>query len=118
MKNKKVKNKIARARRVRNKIKYTNKRNLPRLSVYKSNTRLIAQIIDDIKSHTLAYITSSDKDVKGKTGTDKAASAGELIAQKAKEAGIEEVVFDRGASKYIGKIKAFAEAARNAGLKF
>ena len=115
---KKNKNKKARARRVRNKIKYTNKRNLPRLSVYKSNTRIIAQIIDDTKAHTLVYVTSSDKDVKGENGTERAMSAGELLVKKAKEAGIEEVVFDRGASRYMGKIKAFADSARNAGLKF
>jgi len=117
MTNTKEQKKQARARRVRVKIKQS-AHGLPRLSVYKSNTRLIAQIIDDSKSHTLAYATSADKDIKGANATEKAAALAEKIAKKAVDAGVKEVVFDRGASAYAGKVKAFAEAARNAGLKF
>ncbi len=113
----KAEKKQARARRVRAKIKQT-ANGLPRLSVYKSNTRLIAQVIDDSKSHTLVYVTSSDKDVKGSNATEKAVSAAEKLAKKAIEAGVEKVVFDRGASAYAGKVKAFAEAVRKAGLRF
>lgn len=106
-----------RARRVRAKIK-ANKVALHRLSVYKTNTRLIAQVIDDSKAHTLAYATSSDKDIAGSTPMEKARALGEKIAKLAKEQGVEKVVFDRSGFTYTGKIKAVADAAREAGLKF
>jgi len=106
-----------RARRVRSKIKKV-LHDLPRLSVYKSNTRLIAQVIDDTKAHTLAYLTTSDKEVSGKTLTEKAENLGKAIAEKAKKAGVEKVVFDRGGSAFTGVIKKMADAARDAGLKF
>ncbi len=106
-----------RARRVRAKIRAA-RNDLPRLSVYKSNTRLIAQIIDDKEARTLVYVTSTDKGIEGKDATERAVAAAKLLAQKALEKGIEKVVFDRGASAYMGKIKAFADAAREAGLKF
>ena len=106
-----------RAKRVRAKIKASGSM-LPRLSVQKTNTRLIAQIIDDKKSHTLAYATSADKDIKGSSPMEKAENLGEKIAKMAQEKGVEKVVFDRSGFTYTGKIKALAEAARKAGLKF
>jgi large subunit ribosomal protein L18 len=106
-----------RAQRVRAKIRNT-KNTLPRLSVYKSNTRIIAQIIDDLKAETILYITSNDKAVKGTTPTEKAKSAGEILAKLAKDKGIEEVVFDRGGFMFTGKVKALADGAREGGLKF
>ena len=103
-----------RHRRVRAKIIGTGHR--PRLSVYKSNTRLIAQLIDDSKGVTLAAISSAD--AKGKTPRERAeVSAGEL-AKLANAKGVKKVVFDRGRFQYQGTIKAFADAARAAGLEF
>ncbi len=93
-----------------------------RLSVHRSGKNIYAQIIDDTKNETLASASTMDKDVKGtlKNGGDtKAASEiGKSIAEKALAAGVKEVVFDRGAYVYHGRIKALAEAARAAGLKF
>ncbi len=109
--------KQARARRVRVKVKQK-ANGLPRLSVYKSNTRLIAQIIDDNKAHTIAYATSTDKDIKGANATERAVALAQKLSKKALDAGVDKVVFDRGASAYAGKIKAFADAARESGLKF
>jgi len=88
----------------------------PRLSVYKSNTRLIAQIIDDTKGATIAAISSDD--AKGKTPRDRAEASAALLAKLAGEKGIKAVVFDRGGFQYQGTIKAFADAARAAGLEF
>ncbi len=106
-----------RAKRVRRKIT-ASVHGLPRLSVFKSNTRIIAQIINDTDGRTLAYATSSDRDIKGKDATEKAVATGQKIAKLAKDAGVEKVVFDRGASAYTGKVKAFADAAREGGLQF
>ncbi|MDO8552350.1 MAG: 50S ribosomal protein L18 [bacterium] len=107
-------NRARRHRRVRAKVIGTEQR--PRLSVYKSNTRLIAQLIDDAKGVTLAAISSAD--AKGKTPRERAeASAGEL-AKLASAKGVKAVVFDRGGFQYQGTIKAFADAARAAGLEF
>ena len=88
----------------------------PRLSVYKSNTALYAQIIDDAKGVTLAAVSSSDE--KGKTPRERAEMAAATIAKNAKAAGIKAVVFDRGGFQYVGTVKAFADAARTAGLEF
>ena len=109
--------KQTRARRVRSKIKKV-LHDLPRLSVYKSNTRIIAQVIDDTKAHTLAFLSTADKSISGKTLTEKAESLGKAVAEKAKSAGVEKVVFDRGGNAFIGAIKKMADAAREAGLKF
>lgn len=103
-----------RHRRVRASVVGTTER--PRLSVYKSNTRIIAQIIDDSKGVTLVAVTS-DK-VKGKTPRERAEQAAQVLAAAAQGKGISSVVFDRGGSRYIGTIKAFADAARAAGLIF
>lgn len=94
----------------------------PRLSVFRSNKNMYAQIIDDAQGHTLAAASTIDKDLKGKLekGTDKAAAAevGRLIAERARAAGVTEVVFDRGGYRYHGRVQALADAAREAGLSF
>jgi large subunit ribosomal protein L18 len=93
----------------------------PRLSVHRSDKNIYAQIIDDASGKTLAAASSLDKDVKsaGKGGAAAGAAAvGKLIAERGKAAKIEEVVFDRGGYLYHGRVKALADAAREAGLKF
>lgn len=94
----------------------------PRLSVHRSSKHIYAQLIDDAKGVTLAAASSIDRELKGNLskGTDKAAAAvvGKLIAERAAKAGILEVVFDRGAYKFHGRVKALADAAREGGLKF
>ncbi|HEY4513734.1 MAG TPA: 50S ribosomal protein L18 [Candidatus Paceibacterota bacterium] len=104
----------SRHRRVRAKV--IGRPDRPRLSVYKSNTRLIAQIIDDSKGTTIATISSDD--AKGKTPRERAESSAALLAKLAQEKGIKAVVFDRGGFQYQGTIKAFADAARASGLEF
>ena len=110
-----------RAQRVRRQLKKVSGDRL-RLSVYRSSKNIHAQIIDDQKGHTLAAASSIEKDLKGslKTGADTAAAAavGKLIAERAAKAGVKEVVFDRGPYIYHGRVKALAEAAREAGLSF
>ena len=103
-----------RHRRVRAKVAGTSAR--PRLSIYKSNTRLIAQVIDDEKMATLVSVSSSEE--KAKTPRERAEAAAATLAKRAKAKGITAVVFDRGGFQYLGTIKAFADAARAAGLKF
>lgn len=105
---------IRRHRRVRAKVIGTETR--PRLSVYKSNTRLLAQLIDDRSGKTLAAVTSADE--KGKTPRERAEAAAATLAKRAGEKGVTAVVFDRGGFQYLGTIKAFADAVRAAGLKF
>jgi large subunit ribosomal protein L18 len=94
----------------------------PRLSVFRSSQHIYAQVIDDRRGHTLAAASSLDKDIKSKlkTGADKAAAAevGRLVAERARAAGVEKVVFDRGAYIFHGRVKALAEAAREGGLDF
>ncbi len=94
----------------------------PRLSVFRSSKQIYAQIIDDAKGHTLAAASSLEKDLKGalETGADAAAAAavGKLIAERASQAGVKEVVFDRGPYLYHGRVKALADAAREGGLSF
>jgi large subunit ribosomal protein L18 len=94
----------------------------PRLSVYRSSEHIYAQIIDDEKGATIAAASSIEKDLRTslKTGADKAAAAlvGKLVAERALKAGIKEVVFDRGAYIYHGRVKALADAAREGGLDF
>lgn len=93
-----------------------------RLSVFRSSKHIYAQVIDDAGGRTLATASSIDKDLKGKlkTGADKAAATevGKLVAARAREAGIDKVVFDRGRYLFHGRIKALADAAREGGLKF
>ena len=104
--------------RVRNKISGTAER--PRLCVYRSNTNLYAQIIDDVAGHTLVSASTLDKTVSLTSTKNKEAAkfVGESVAKKALEKGIEEVVFDRSGYIYHGRIKELAEGARAAGLKF
>jgi large subunit ribosomal protein L18 len=90
----------------------------PRLSVYRSVKHIYAQIIDDVQGRTLVAASSTAKLAAGKTGVKAAAWVGELLGKKATEKGIKEVVFDRGARPYHGQVKAVAEGARQAGLKF
>lgn len=94
----------------------------PRLSVFRSNKHIYVQIIDDKSGRTIAAASSVDKGLKGdlKTGADRdaAAKVGALIAERAKAAGVEAVVFDRGGYRYHGRVKALAEAARAGGLSF
>lgn len=94
----------------------------PRLSVHRSSKHIYAQVIDDVAGKTVASSCSSGKgfvsEHSDKTKTEKARLVGELIAKAAVDAGVTEVVFDRGASRYHGRVKALAEAAREAGLKF
>ena len=110
-----------RAQRVRRQLKKVSGDRL-RLSVYRSSKNIHAQIIDDSKGHTIAAASSIEKDLKGslKTGADVAAAAavGKLLAERASKAGVKEVVFDRGPYIYHGRVKALAEAAREAGLSF
>ncbi len=100
--------------RVRAKVAGTALR--PRLSVYKSNTRVIAQIIDDERGVTIAAVSSSEE--KGKTPRERAEMAAATLAKKAAEKKVTKVVFDRGGFQYLGTLKAFADAARAAGLIF
>lgn len=111
---------LTRHKRVRNKIMGTPLR--PRLNVYRSLTNIYAQLIDDIAGTTLVAASSLEKGIKDKTKStgniECAKLVGELVAKKALERGIEEVTFDRGGNIYHGRIKALAEGAREAGLKF
>ena len=87
----------------------------PRLAVYRSNRFIYAQLIDDVAEHTLAQ--ASDREVSGDDKTARAKAAGELLARRAKEAGIEHVVFDRGGRLYHGRVAALADGAREGGLR-
>ena len=104
-----------RHRRVRKKVSGTPER--PRLCVFRSNNHIYAQIIDDVAQHTLAAASDFNTGTKGST-CEASAEVGKLIAQRAKEKGVAKVVFDRGGNLYHGRIKALAEAAREAGLDF
>ena len=108
----------ARHARVRNKVTGTS--NVPRLNVFRSNSNIFAQIIDDEASKTLVSASSIDKELKLENGgnVDAAIKVGELLAKRAKKAKIKTVVFDRGGFLYRGRIEALADAARAAGLKF
>jgi large subunit ribosomal protein L18 len=103
-----------RHKRVRAKVAGTSAR--PRLSIYKSNTRFTAQIIDDTKGLTIVSVDGAKG--KGKTPRERAESAAATLAKKAGEKKVKQVVFDRGGFQYTGTVKAFADAARAAGLEF
>ena len=103
--------------RVRGKISGTPER--PRLNVYRSNANIYAQVIDDVNGVTLAAASSNEKDFGMYGGNVEAAKqVGQLVAERAKAKGIEEVVFDRGGYVYHGRVKALAEGAREGGLQF
>lgn len=104
-------------RRIRKVVSGTAER--PRLSVFRSNCQISAQLIDDKSGKTLVSVSSLSKDFSEKvTKTEQAAKIGAAVAAKAKEAGIEAVVFDRNGYLYHGRVKALADAAREGGLKF
>ena len=112
---------VSRARRqyrVRKKISGTSQR--PRLVVTRSNSNVFVQIVDDTVGHTLVSASTLDGTIRGGEGnkTDKARKVGELIATRAKEAGLESVVFDRAGFRYHGRVAALADAAREGGLQF
>ncbi len=100
--------------RIRKKVNGTSER--PRLNVFRSNTSIYCQIVDDIKGHTIA--AASSQELTAGTKTEQAVAVGKLIAEKAKAAGIETVVFDRGGYLYHGRVKALADGAREGGLNF
>lgn len=106
--------------RVRKKIFGTPDR--PRMNVFRSSNQIYVQIIDDFQGYTLASASSIDSELaasmKGLSNLEQAKKVGEAIAERAKEAGIESVIFDRGGYKYIGRVKVLAEAAREGGLEF
>ena len=109
-----------RQRRIRGRISGTPER--PRLNVFRSNTHIYAQVIDDTIGHTLAAASTVDADLRpqldSNTKQDEAKLVGKLIAERALAAGVAQVVFDRGGYKYHGRIRALADGAREGGLKF
>jgi large subunit ribosomal protein L18 len=107
---------LRRRRRVRAKVAGTAER--PRLSVFRSNRGIRAQLIDDVSGHTLAAVNWTEEELKTMGRMDQAKRAGELIAERAKAAGVETCVFDRGGYRYHGKVRALAEGAREGGLRF
>ena len=107
---------LRRRRRVRAKVRGTAER--PRLSVFRSNRGIGAQLIDDVAGHTLAAVNWTESDLKSLGRLEQASKAGELLAERGKSAGVETVVFDRGGYRYHGRVKALADGAREGGLKF
>src|SRR4051795_10901236 len=107
---------LRRRRRVRAKVRGSADR--PRLSVFRSNRGVQAQLIDDVGGRTVAAVNWIEKDLKGLGRMEQAKRAGELLAQRAKDAGAEACVFDRGGYRFHGRVKALADGAREAGLKF
>ena len=109
-----------RHRRVRAKVKGTAEH--PRLNVFRSARHIFAQIIDDAKGHTLVAASTLDAEVRGKAKelkkSDEAKAVGKLLAQRAQEKGLKQVVFDRGGYQYHGRVKSLAEGAREGGLEF
>ena len=112
----KYQSRLRRRRRVRAKVAGTGER--PRLAVFRSNRGVQAQIIDDVSGHTLAAVNWTEKELKDLGRMEQAAKAGAVLAERAKSAGIETVVFDRGGYRYHGRVKAIADGAREAGLRF
>jgi large subunit ribosomal protein L18 len=107
---------LRRRRRVRAKVRGTAER--PRLSVFRSNRGIQAQVIDDVAGRTLAAVNWTEDDLKSLKSMEQAKRAGELVAERAKAAGVEAVVFDRGGYRYHGRVKALADGAREKGLTF
>jgi large subunit ribosomal protein L18 len=110
----------SRHRRIRRRLEGTAER--PRLSVYRSNLHIVAQVIDDVTQHTLVAASTLEPQIKAELASTANCSAsakvGELLAQRALALGITKVVFDRGGNLYHGRVQALAEAAREAGLDF
>ncbi len=105
---------LKRRRRVRAKVSGTAER--PRISVFRSNRGIFAQLIDDVAGRTLASVNWTESELRSLRGIDQAKRAGELLAQRATAAGIQSAVFDRGGYKYHGRVKALADGAREGGL--
>ena len=120
MVNKKSKNETRQKRHLRIRKNIVGSATCPRLVVFKSNSHIYAQAIDDEKAVTLVSASSIDKELKLENGSnvEAAKQVGTLVAKRALKAGIETVVFDRGGYLYHGRVKALADAAREAGLKF
>jgi len=106
---------LKRRRRVRAKVSGTAER--PRIAVFRSNRGIFAQLIDDERGHTLASVQWTEPELRELPKKEQAAKAGALLAERAKAAGVETVVFDRGGYQYHGRVQAFAEAVREGGLK-
>jgi len=117
-----IESKKVKRQKIRYKIrkKVSGSKDIPRLAIFRSNKEIYAQLIDDSQSVTLASASSRDKSIcdQKSTKVEKAKMVGKLIAERAKESGVKNVVFDRGGFLYHGRIKALAESAREAGLKF
>ena len=107
---------LRRRRRVRARVRGTAER--PRLAVFRSNRGVVAQLIDDDRGHTLAAVSWTEPGLRDLASMEQAGKAGATIAERAKAAGVERCVFDRGGYKYHGRVKALAEGAREAGLEF
>jgi large subunit ribosomal protein L18 len=105
---------LKRRRRVRAKVTGTATR--PRISVFRSNRGIAAQLVDDAAGRTLAAVSWTESPLKGLARMEQATEAGKLLAQRAKDAGIERAVFDRGGYQYHGRVRAFAEGVREGGL--
>jgi large subunit ribosomal protein L18 len=107
---------LRRRRRVRARVTGTAER--PRLSIYRSNRGVFAQLIDDRKGHTVAAVNWIEPELRKLSASEQAKRAGELLAERGKAAGVETCVFDRGGYQYHGRVKALAEGAREGGLVF
>jgi large subunit ribosomal protein L18 len=107
---------LKRRRRVRAKVHGTAER--PRISVFRSNRGIFAQLIDDDAGRTIAAVNWIEPDLRNLKPTDQARRAGALLAERAKEAGVDRAVFDRGGYQYHGRVKALADGARESGLQF
>jgi large subunit ribosomal protein L18 len=105
---------LRRRRRVRAKV--TGSAGRPRISVFRSNRGIFAQLIDDDTGRTLASVNWTESDLRGLKPMEQANKAGQLLAERAKAAGVERAVFDRGGYQYHGRVKALAEGARDGGL--
>ena len=105
---------LKRRRRVRAKITGTAVR--PRISVFRSNRGISAQLVDDVAGHTIAVVSWTEAPLRDKQSMQQASESGKLLAERAKAAGIQSAVFDRGGYQYHGRVKAFAEGAREEGL--
>ena len=120
--NKRDRNEVRRIRHERVRKKISGTPTCPRLCVYRSNAHIYAQVIDDVAGKTICGVSTLGPDFKatGKSGAtvEGAAALGAIVGKKAQESGVTEVVFDRGGNLYHGRIKALADAAREAGLKF
>jgi large subunit ribosomal protein L18 len=106
---------LKRRHRVRAKVSGTPER--PRISVFRSNRGIHAQLIDDLSGRTLAAVSWTEGDLRGLKPMEQAGKAGGLLAERAKAAGVDSALFDRGGYRYHGKVKAFAEGVREGGLK-